>query len=247
MLWCFILLYFLSVVCCWSSSHFPTLLWVLCLRGSSVFSHDRCCFDPDDWTLFPSLDTNLQLNLSLCVCFSTNQFSTPFSNKVCAILLFAFSQVSIESLDFLPCWRASAESVIHLEYHLRRWLPRLQQDTLPKSKLCAECKYKVLLVVPHLLWRSFGKFSKSKTVLFFLYSWRMRVPRNAIMMAWLRKKCPTDGCSLICKGWPKTLVSLWMKVDTQPLNRGVLTIRQCHILYCLRLERKPEGINIFKK
>lgn len=118
------------------------------------------------------------------------------------MLSFCFS---VESLDFLPCWHASAESVIHLEYHLWWWLPGFQQDTLPTSELCAECKYKGLLVVPYPFWRSFGKFLKFQTVLSLPYSWRMRVPRNAIMMAWLRKKCPTASCSLICKGCAKTV------------------------------------------
>lgn len=141
MLWCFILLNFLYVVCCWSSGHFPTLLWMLCLRGSSVFLHDQCCFDPDGWMLFPSLDVNLQLNLSLCVCLLYKSIFYTIFQLGNAILLFQCWVFGFSSL--LTC---STEHVIRLEYRLWWWLPGFQQDTLPKSELCAECKYKGLLV-----------------------------------------------------------------------------------------------------
>lgn len=103
MLWCFILLNFLSVVCCWSSGHFPMLLWVLCLRGSSVFLHDQCCFDPDGWMLFPSLDVNLQLNLSLCVCLLYKSIFYTIFQLGNAILLFQCWVSGFSSLLTCKC------------------------------------------------------------------------------------------------------------------------------------------------
>lgn len=130
----FVLSNLLLAVCCWSSSYFPLLLWVLWLMDH--FLHDQCCSSHDDWTLLSNLDTNLQTGWSLCsVPLWINLLFPPtLLFYSCAIYPFACFQSH-------QCWVSGFSSILRsgterggLEYPLRWWLPRSQQDTLPNQR-----------------------------------------------------------------------------------------------------------------
>lgn len=111
----FVLSSLVLVVCCWPSSYFPLLLWVLWLMDHLL--HDQCCSSHDHCMPLSYLDVNLQIGWALCSVPLWINFLFPpiLLFYSCAILLLHFSHISVECLNFLPSWHPGTERV-HLEY-----------------------------------------------------------------------------------------------------------------------------------
>lgn len=140
----FVLSNLLLAVCCWSSSYFPLLLWVLWLMDH--FLHDQCCSSHDDWTLLSNLDTNLQTGWSLCsVPLWINLLFPP------TLLFYSCAVYPFACFQSHQCWVSGFSSILGSRYRERRFRVSL---TMVTAQISAGYLAKIkdihtrLLVVP---------------------------------------------------------------------------------------------------